>query len=66
MLAEGIVEGENAEYGLYIKVADGERAVWEEDQAYWGFYIGEEYALTGVDTTPIEEGKVYKLVYTTG
>ena len=66
LVAEGLVKGEMGDYGLYIKEVDGEKAVWEENQAYWSFYIGEEYALTGVDMTPIEEGKVYKLVYTKG
>ena len=61
--AEGLVEGEMAQYGLYIKKVDGEKAVYEEDNAYWGFYIGEDYAQTGIDQTPIEDGKVYKLVY---
>ena len=61
--AEGLVEGEMAQYGLYIKKVDGEKAVYEEDGAYWGFYIGEDYAQTGIDQTPIEDGKVYKLVY---
>ena len=61
--AEGLVEGEMAQYGLYIKKVDGEKAVDEEDGAYWGFYIGEDYAQTGIDQTPIEDGKVYKLVY---
>lgn len=60
---EGLVEGEMGQYGLYIKKVDGEKAVYEEDNAYWGFYIGEDYAQTGIDQTPIEDGKVYKLVY---
>ena len=33
-----------------------------------GRYVieGEEYALQGIDTTPVVEGKTYKLVYTKG
>ena len=27
-------------------------------------YEGEEYALQGIDTTPIVDGAIYKLVYT--
>ena len=60
---DGLVEGEMGQYGLYIKKVDGEKAVYEEDSAYWGFYIGEDYAQSGIDQTPIEDGKVYKLVY---
>lgn len=61
---KGLIEYEEGPYGKFILKADGEKAVFEEDGAYWGFFIGEEYAMLGVDQTPIEEGKVYKLVYT--
>ena len=61
---EGLVSGEMGDYGLYIKEVDGEKAVYEEDNAYWGFFVGEEYAQLGIDQTPIEDGAVYKLVYT--
>ncbi len=61
---EGLVSGEMGDYGLYIKVVDGEKAVYEEDNAYWSFYVGDEYAQLGIDQTPIEDGAVYKLVYT--
>ena len=60
---KGLIEYEEGQYGKFILKADGEKAVFEEDGAYWGFFIGEEYAMLGVDQTPIEEGKVYKLVY---
>jgi len=61
---EEIIKGDMGQYGLYIKEVDGEKAVFEEDGAYWAFYVGEEYAMQGIDLTPIEEGKTYKLVYT--
>ena len=61
---KGLIEYEEGAYGKYILKADGEKAVFEEDGAYWGFFIGEEYAQFGVDQTPIEEGKLYRLVYT--
>lgn len=61
---KSLIEYENGPYGKFILKADGEKAVFEEDGAYWGFFIGKEYAMLGVDQTPIEEGKVYRLVYT--
>ena len=61
---KGIIKGEEGQYGLYIQEVDGEQAVFETDGAYWAFYVGEEYAAQGIDLTPIEEGKTYKLVYT--
>ena len=63
LLSEGIVKGENGQYGLYIHEADGERAIAEEDGAYWAFYIDGEYALTGIDQTVLEDGKHYELRY---
>ncbi len=62
--SDGIISGEEGPYGLYIKIVDGEKAVFEEDSAYWSFYVGEEYATLGIDQTPLTDGGVYKLVYT--
>jgi len=64
ILGSGLVEGENGQFGLYIKVVDGEQAIYEVDNAYWSLYVGEELAMQGADLTPIEDGGVYKLVYT--
>lgn len=64
--AEGLIEGEEGPYGLMISTVDGELADWNVDQGYWALYIGEEYAVTGIDTTPIQDGAVYSLEYTIG
>jgi len=61
--AEGLISGYMGDYGLYIEAVDGETAVYETDGAYWSFYIGDAYAQTGIDLTPIEDGAAYKLVY---
>lgn len=66
ILAEGLVEGEEGPYGLMISAVDGEIADWNVDQSYWALFIGEEYATTGADTTPVNDGDVFKLVYTIG
>ena len=63
---DGLIKGNAGPYGLEITEVDGETAVYQTDGAYWAVYVGEEYALTGIDTTPITEGGVYKLVYTLG
>ena len=62
----GLIEGEVGAYGLMISAVDGEVADWNVDQGYWALYIGEEYATTGVDTTPIHDGDSFSLVYTIG
>ena len=59
----GIIEGAESQYGMYIAKVEGEKAVYEEDGAYWAFYVDGEYASKGVDQTPIENGKVYQLKY---
>ena len=66
LLEEGLVEGEEGSYGLVISTVNGETADWDADQSYWALYIGEEYATTGADTTPVNNGDEFKLVYTIG
>ena len=66
LLGAGLVEGEEGAYGLMISAVDGEIADWNVDQGYWALYIGEEYATTGVDQTPVQDGASYSLVYTIG
>ncbi len=63
--AEGVIESEGADEGMFHTV-DGEKADWNENQSYWAFYEGEEYAMTGIYDTEIVDGGVYKLVYTIG
>lgn len=63
---EGLVKGEQGDYGLYITEVDGEQAVYETDGAYWAFYQGGEYASQSVDQTPIQDGDAFSLVYTVG
>lgn len=62
--ADGLIEGNMGPYGMEISKVDGIKAVYTEDSAYWAVYEGDEYALQGIDTTPIVDGGVYKLVYT--
>ena len=66
LLEQGLIQGEEGPYGLMISAVDGETADWSADQSYWALYIGEEYATTGVDTTPVTHGGEYRLVYTIG
>lgn len=66
LLAAGLIQGEEGPYGLMVSAVDGEIADWNVDQSYWALYIGEEYATTGVDMTPVTDGGEYKLEYTIG
>ena len=59
LLEEGLVEGEDGAYGLYVKKVNGILADYEVNQTYWAFYINGEYAMSGVDITPVEDGATY-------
>lgn len=61
LLAQGIIAGDVGDYGLYVKTVNGLTLDWDKDAKYWAFYIGEEYAVTGVDQTKAEEGVTYVL-----
>ncbi len=64
LLDAKLIEGDTTEYGLYVKKVNGMTADYNVDQSYWAFYINGEYAMTGVDATPIEVGAVYGFTYT--
>lgn len=59
LLEFGLIEGEESEYGLYVKTVNGITADYDKDGVYWAFYINGEYAQSGVDTTPVTEGDAY-------
>ena len=61
LIEHGLIEGEEGPYGLYIKSVLGQVLDYETDGMYWSFYVGTEYAMTGVDLTPIIEGEHYQL-----
>ena len=61
LLEHGLIAGEEGSYGLYVKTVNGMLADYDVDQTYWAFYINGEYAMSGVDTTEIEEGATYCL-----
>ena len=66
LIAEGLVVGHEASYGLYIDSVNGIAADWDKDQTYWAFYIGGEYATSGISDTPITAGTIYCLTLTKG
>ena len=55
------IEGE---YGLMVEEVNGIRAVFEENNAYWGFYINGEYCNYGISEQPVADGDVFKIEYT--
>ena len=59
-----LIEGDQGAYGIYIKKPNGITADYDIDQSYWAFYINGEMAMTGVDSTDIDENAIYRLEYT--
>lgn len=59
LLELGLVEGEDGDYGLYVKTVNGITADYDKDGVYWAFYVNDEYAQAGVDVTDIKEGDSY-------
>ena len=62
LVEHGLLEGEEGDFGLYVKKVNGMEADFDKDQTYWAFYINGEYAMTGVDMTEIVDGSIYRLV----
>ena len=61
LLENELIDGEKGDYGIYIKSANGIVADYDVDQTYWAVYIGEEMAMTGVDSIEITDGASYRL-----
>ena len=61
LMEHGLIDGEDSQYGLYVKKVNGIVADYDVDKYYWAFYVDGESSMTGVDMTEIEEGAVYRL-----
>lgn len=61
----GLVEGTESSYGLFITTVDGETAD-ESLQQWWCITREGEMLSTGADQTPIADGEQYELTLTEG
>ena len=57
----GLVEGEDSEYGLYIKTVNGTILDYDKDGMYWSFYVDGAYAVKSADQTEIASGEAFEL-----
>lgn len=63
--AEGLTfSGSESEYGMMVDTVNGIRADYTEDQAYWSFYVNDEYCNYGIDTQPVNDQDKFSIVYT--
>lgn len=61
LLENGLVSGEESEFGLYIKFVNGIEADFDKDGSYWSLSKDGEYLMQGADSTPIADGEHYEL-----
>ena len=57
-------EAEDGPYGLVYNSFNGEKAVYEEDGAYWAFYLNGEYCSFGASEQPVTDGDAFQIAYT--
>ena len=63
--AEGLTyEAEEGPYGLAVNAVNGEVASFEENAAYWGFFVNGEYCNYGISEQPVNDGDAFQIIYT--
>ena len=62
---EGMIAGEESEYGLFVTAVNGVAADDSKEQ-WWCFTKDGESLATGVDSTPIADGEHYEITLTEG
>ena len=65
LVEEGLVEGEESSYGLFITTVDGETAD-DSNQEWWCLTKGGEMWNYGADSTEISDGDTFELTLTVG
>ncbi|MCR5108404.1 MAG: DUF4430 domain-containing protein [Lachnospiraceae bacterium] len=55
--------GSDSEYGIVIESINGEKAIFDQDNAYWALYVNGEYAQNGAGSQPVESGSTYTWTY---
>ena len=58
LIDHAIIEGEQSQYGIYIKKVNGITADYNIDQSYWSVYKNGEYMMSGVDGITISNGDI--------
>lgn len=63
--AEGLTfSGQDSEYGLMVEVVNGISAVYDKDNAFWGFSVNGEFCQYGVSQQPVTDGDEFEITYT--
>lgn len=62
LLEHKLIEGDESEFGLYVKRVNGIVADYDVDKTYWGFYKNGEMMMVGVSAAEFADGEHYELV----
>jgi len=63
--ADGLTYGgENQGNGFMVDTINGVRADYTLDGAYWGFFVNDGYCNYGIEEQPVNDGDVFRIVYT--
>lgn len=62
LLEHNLIEGDESEFGLYVKKVNGIVADYDIDKTYWGFYKNSEMMMAGVSAAEFFDGEHYELV----
>lgn len=65
MQNQGLLEGTDGPYGMYVLTVDGE-TVDENNQEWWGYTKSGETVNYGVDLCPIADGEHYEFTFNIG
>lgn len=59
-----LIDGDEGEFGIYVKKVIGITADYDVDKSYWSFTKNGEMLMTGVDSVEISNGEHYEITYT--
>lgn len=57
------IEGEESDYGLYVKTINDVTADYDVNGAFWSFSVNGELCNNGIDTQPVYDGDSFEITY---
>ena len=63
---EGLIAGEEGQYGLFVTEVDGEKADFDQNGSWWMLEENGQQAAKGADKLPVEDGATYSWIYSAG
>lgn len=57
------IEGEESQYGLFVKTINGVTADYDANGAFWSFSVNGELCNNGIETQPVYDGDSFEISY---